>query len=408
MADPLWFGPPEGVATLLETSDPSTVMANIAAWLAEVINHELSMGLSVANIAATLEQWMGLGGAAYGMKGSELNFLGLEPLAAHCLKHVTIGQAAVEANAIARSAVIPSAVCQANRDEFVADNNINPWVLGALTPRIAELHAEYTEFWGQNTSVGVVYSNTLNTLVGAIASTPPPITPLGASPAIAAAPAETAAQSAADTGVQASSTVGDVAGESSSSADGMTDQLQTFMGPAQGLLSSATQPVQELASVPMQGFQSASQSLMSPLQSLMGAFSAMSPQNAAVGEAASAEAVGATLGGGGAAGGLGASAGGGVGGIGYSGAGLTSFTRPTGTFEPETVGGRATGLRPGGVLSAAELRGPTTTGMGGAPMPVSPAAAGMLGREGGDSDKDRVAHARIVVDHDSQMDRQDA
>jgi hypothetical protein len=118
--------------------------------------------------------------------------------------------------------------------------------------------------------------------------------------------------------------------------------------------------------------------------------------------------VGATLGGGGAAGGLGASAGGGVGGIGYSGAGLTSFTRPTGTFEPETVGGRATGLRPGGVLSAAELRGPTTTGMGGAPMPVSPAAAGMLGREGGDSDKDRVAHARIVVDHDSQMDRQDA
>lgn len=32
----------------------------------------------------------------------------------------------------------------------------------------------------------------------------------------------------------------------------------------------------------------------------------------------------------------------------------------------------------------------------------------MLGREGAGSDKDRVAHARIVVDRDSQMEPQDA
>ena len=83
MPDPLWFGPPESVAALLEASDPSTIVANIAAWLAEAIQHELSMGMSVANVAATLEQWIGLGGTAYGMKGSELNFAGLMPLAAH-------------------------------------------------------------------------------------------------------------------------------------------------------------------------------------------------------------------------------------------------------------------------------------------------------------------------------------
>ncbi|EUA56719.1 hypothetical protein I553_8773 [Mycobacterium xenopi 4042] len=44
MPDPLWFGPPESVAALLESSDPSTVVANIAAWLSEAVSHELSMG----------------------------------------------------------------------------------------------------------------------------------------------------------------------------------------------------------------------------------------------------------------------------------------------------------------------------------------------------------------------------
>jgi hypothetical protein len=401
MADPIWFGPPEAVAALLETSDPSTVAANIAAWLAEVIQHELSMGLSVANIVSTLEQWVGLGGAAYGMKGSELNLLGLQPLAAHCLKHVAIAEAAVEADAVARSAVIPSVLCTGNRAEFDFDNGIN--FFGMLTPRITELQGEYTEYWGQNTSVGVVRANLLNTLVGAIGSTPPPITPAGASPAIADAPAQVA-QTAAETATQAPSTVGDVAGEAASPAAGMGDQLSSFMGPAQGLLSGVTQPFQQVASLPGQGFQS----LSSSIQPLMGA---LSPQNAVAAEAGTAEAVSASFGagGGGAAGGLGAGAGGGVGGIGSSAAGLTSFTRPTSTFEPEMVGGRATGLKPGGVLNAAELRGPATSGgMGGSPMPMSPATAGMLGREGAGSDKDRVAHARIVVDRDSQTEPQDA
>ena len=65
-------------------------------------------------------------------------------------------------------------------------------------------------------------------------------------------------------------------------------------------------------------------------------------------------------------------------------------------------GGRPTGLRPSGVLNAADLRGPTTTGTGGAAMPMSPASAGMLGREHGGTDKDKVTHARIVVDRERQ------
>ena len=36
-------------------------------------------------------------------------------------------------------------------------------------------------------------------------------------------------------------------------------------------------------------------------------------------------------------------------------------------------------------------------------MPMSPASAGMLGRENGGSDKDKVTHARIVVDRERQQ-----
>ncbi|GKU56909.1 hypothetical protein NJB14197_27690 [Mycobacterium montefiorense] len=89
----------------------------------------------------------------------------------------------------------------------------------------------------------------------------------------------------------------------------------------------------------------------------------------------------------------------GVGGGGFPGAGLTSYTRPTSSFEPE-VGGRPTSLR-AGVLNASELRGPTSptsTGMGGSAMPMSP--AGMLGHgKEGQADKD-VTRARVVVGGD--------
>ncbi len=395
MPDPLWFGPPESVAALLEASNPATIIANIAAWLAESIQHELSMGMSVANIGATLEQWMGVGGAAYGMKGSELNFLGLQPLAAHCLKHMAIGQAAVEANTVARSAVIPAVVCQTNRDETAALYASN--ICGCNTPAIA---ANEEMYWGnftpQNMNIGLTYATALNTLMGSITSTPPPITPAGFSPA---APVESVAQSAADTGLQASSGLGDAAGQAAAPASGATDGLQSFMGSAQGLLSGATQPLQSLASGPTQALSSGTQSFTGLLQNFMGGFSGMSSQNAAAEAATGAEALAGPIGGaGGAAGSLGGGAG--AVGAGYPGAGLTSFTRPASTFEPD--GGRPTGLRPSGVLNAADLRGPTTAAPGGSAMPMSPATAGMLGRESGGSDKDKVTHARIVVERDRQ------
>jgi hypothetical protein len=117
-------------------------------------------------------------------------------------------------------------------------------------------------------------------------------------------------------------------------------------------------------------------------------------------EAAMRQGAGVFTGGLGAAGGGGGGvgAGGGVGGA-HPGAGLTSFTRPTSSFDAATAG-RATGLKPG-FLDAAEMRGPTTGGMGGgSAMPMSP---GMLQRGQGDGDREREAnYARVVVDGDQE------
>jgi hypothetical protein len=74
--------------------------------------------------------------------------------------------------------------------------------------------------------------------------------------------------------------------------------------------------------------------------------------------------------------------------------GLTSYTRPTSSFEPE--GGRATGLKPG-LLNPMELRGgPVASGpVGGTGMPITP--AGMLNRGQGEGEKQEVQQARIVI-----------
>jgi PPE-repeat protein len=401
MADPQWFGPPETIAALLETSDPSTIVANIAAWLAEAVQHELSMGVSIANIAATLEQWVGLGGAAYGMKGSELNFLGLQPLAAHCLKHVAIGHAAVEANILARSTIIPSAVVLENRAELAVLHSTN--FLGFNTPAITANEATYHGFYHPNNMrAGMVYAGALNGLSGAIGSTPPPITPAGFSPAAAAGPVDAVGESMANdasTMTSAPAQLAQATGPATSSSP--VNQLTSLLSPAQSLLTNATQPMSEFAKLPAQGLQSGA----GMFQNFLGGMFPGATANAGAVEV-SAGAVGGPLS---AAGGISGAGGAGAGavGAGYSGAGLTSFTRPASTFSAD-VGGRPMGLKPAGLLNAAELRGPTTTGQMTGGMPMSPAAVGMLGREGAGADQPKPVRARILTRAGVNGDRQDA
>jgi hypothetical protein len=393
LGDPRWAGPPEAIAATFEAGSPASVVSNTAVWVAETAHHELAMGFSVANTTITLGSWEGLGASASAVAATGLNS-GLQTIAGWTAHKIAVTQSAVDAFTTARSAVIPSVVSQTNRDEREAMDIANPSVLWTLTPGIVERDMEYFgEHWPHNSSVGWGYSSALSALTAALA-VPPPITPMGASPAAPAAAGDAVTQAAATTGAQdgvsLSSEAAQAAGEApSSSATGLTSELGSVTQPLQSAASGMTQPLSGALQSPMQAAQGAASLPQSLMQSMGGMF----PSTAAR-EAAQLEAVAGSLGGGGGV----AGSGGGVGGGGFPGAGLTSYTRPTSTFEPVN-GGRPTGLR-AGVLNAAEVRSPTAlVGAGGGGMPMAP--AGMLARgNGGNSGKEAITHARIVVDGD--------
>ena len=354
----------------------------------EAASHQMSMAVSAANIAATSASWSGLAGTANVARGTALNMGGLEPLAAHCAKHVLLAQAAVDAYTMARPSVIPSVACQANRDLWGVLWSTN-W-FGQNSPGIASQDLQYFgDYWPQNSSVGVLYATTLGAIAAAAAA-PPPAGAVDVAPAglgSEASLAESAATTAATDGAQAPAAGAQAAGTAGSAPTGAADQMTSLLGQGPQLVSSLGQPLTQATNAPMQ----AAQSGLGPLQSMMGMFTQANAPGATAAEAAGLEAVGAPLGGGAAAGG--------AGGLGAGGAGLTSFTQPASTFEPES-GGRPTGRA--GVLNAADLRSPTARAAGGSAMPMSP--AGMLGRgerPSGDK-KDDVTHARIVVGSSEQ------
>ena len=379
MPDPRWTGPPEVVAAIFEAGCPASVIANNAVWVTETATNEVSAGLSTVNTLATQAQWQGVGSAASTVAATGLN-AGLQTLVGWTAEKINVTQAAVEAFMLARSSVIPSVVSQTNRDEWTVLNATN--FFGQNTPGIVERDLEYFgEHWPHNSGVGWTYSGALSALTAALA-VPPPIAPMGASPAAPAAAAEAVAQAAAQTGMQASSQAGQAAGQSAASPAEATGQLSSLMQEPMQLVSGATEPLKEMLQAPMQVMQG----VTSLPQGMMQAFGGMFPSDGAPSAAAVGEPVVAAAGG---------SAGGGIGAAGgFPGAGLTSYTRPTSSFEPE-AGGKPTSLR-AGVLNAAEVRGPTVS-TGGAPLPMAPAGMLARGGEGRDADKD-VPRARVVID----------
>ena len=390
MADPRWSGPPELVAAIFEAGSAASVIANNLVWVTETANKELSMGLSAVNTLVTAAQWQGLGAVASMVAATGLN-AGLQTLVGWTAHKISVTQAAVEAFTIAQSSVIPSVVSQTNRDEWVVLNATN--FFGQNTPAIVERDTEYfAEHWPHNSIRGWTYSGVMSTLAAALV-VPPPIAPIGASPAAPAAAAEAVGQAAAHTGVndamQVSTQAAQTAGQAPATPADAGGHLSSLMQQPMSMMSSATEPLKQMVQAPMQAFQGFTSLPQTMLQSMAGMFPAAGSPNAA---AAVAEPV---LTAGGAAGGVGGASAGSAGTLGaFPGAGLTSYTRPTGSFEPET-GGRPVGLR-AGVLNAAEIRSPTmTTGMGGAPMPLTPAGMSARG-SGGSPDKD-VARARVVV-----------
>lgn len=380
---------------------PETTLANAAAWAVEAAIHELSMGMSAVNIAGLLPSFMGVGGTASAETGAVLNTLA-GVMGAHCLKQQLVALSASELYAAARAGLIPSEIIDANRVECANDVAINPLVLGALTGRIAELTAEYGMYWAQNASVGSAYGSGLNSLTTALLSTPPPAA-MGANPAgpamMAGSVVEQAGTSTATTAARATAEYASTGMEGVGSAGGGMDQV---IGSVTQALGSAVQPLTGMFQSVPQMFQG----LTGLPQMLMGAFGGMfggmgGGEASMAGRMPGGEAVRALSGAGGGAGAVsagGGGAGGGAVGGGGGAPGLTQFTRPASSFEPE--GGRASGLKPG-LLNPAEVRtGPVTTGGAGMPAP-----AGMLGRGQGDEGKKEVQHARIVVAGNGTDDR---
>ena len=335
-----------------------------------------------------MASWSGLGSTASAAAANGLN-LGLHTTAGWTAHKIAVTQGAFEAFNTAQSTVIPSVVSLSNRARREAMDKANPAVLGHFTPAIAQHDLEYYgQHWPHNSTVGMGYSTTLNGFTAAL-GTPPPVPPEGASPAAPAAAGQAVAQAASDTatqdGVSLSNQAAQAVGQApASAASGATDQISTLLGPLQEAASSAIQPATQIFQAPMQGLQSMSSLPSSLMGALGGTFSSASAPQAA--EMASM--AGPLASSGGAAGGIGAGAAGAMGGMGaVSGAGLTSYTRPTSTFEPES-GGRPVGLR-----TVAATSGPSTS-MGGG-MPMAPLAA--RGNNEESTQQAAVAHARIVV-----------
>lgn len=395
-----WAGSaPEITAMLFEGGPgPAPTLESAAAWAVEAAIHDLSMGLSAMNIASLIPSFVGVGGTASADTGALLNAL-VGVLGGHCLKQQLIMLAAAELYTAARAGLIPSTIIDANRVETATDIGINPSVLGALTGRIGELNVEYGEYWGQNASVGTAYGAGLTGLTAQL-MVPPPVAGMGANPAapalLASSVAENAATNTATTAAQASSKV------ATTGMQGAGGGMEQMLSSVTGAMGSAVQPITGMFQSVPQMFQG----LASLPQSLMGAFGGMfggmnGGGDALSGRIQAVDAIKPMAGGGPAGAGFGGGGGGG-GAVGGGGApGLSSFTRPTSSFEPE--GGRATSLKQG-LLNPAEVRtGPVASGMGGGGMPMSP--GGMLGRGQGDDEKKDVQHARVVVAGDHREDR---
>lgn len=409
MPDPAWpSSPPE--VNYLRLVGPgaggtATTLASGVAWQALMGSNELAFSLSSLNTTVTALNFEGAGGTGSTAAVTGLN-TALQLLCGWVQEKPPIATSAVAAYETAVSTMIPAEVSLANRAEQAADVALNPLVLGALTPAIVALDAAYFgEYWPHNASAGAAYGSALTALAAALA-VPPPLAPPGASAAgpatAAAAVAQTAGQAAAGEAMKQSAQLTDATGDAGSAPAAAAGQMTSMLAQPMQAAVGAMQPVMGMFGAPLQSVQGLSSLPQSMLGALGSGIGPVDARDASIPAALLSGAAGLGAGGAGVGPGAGpvagigsAGAGGGVGGL--PGAGLTSYTRPASSFAPENSG-QPTGLKTG-LLSAADLRGPTTTG-GGA-VPISPTQAGMLGGgrgEGkGSEGKDTVSHARIIA-----------
>lgn len=392
MADPAWpCSTPE--TNYLRLVGPgaagtATTVASGAAWQALAATNEAVFAASMFNTANTALNFEGVGGTSSTAAVTGLN-AALQLLAGWAQEKPPIVASAIAAYETAVSTMIPAEVSLANRTEQAANVALNPAVFGALTPAIVTLDTEYFgEHWPHNSGAGAAYGAALAALVAALAI-PPPLAPLGASPTAQLTAASAAAQAAGTAAMSGASNSASQLGQAPLGASAGVGQLSAAMQPMQSALG-ALQPMFGMFSAPMQAFQGLASMPQSMLGSFGGLFTGMKAPDASVPGVDTVRSTGAP------AGGISSTptnsanptAGG------YPGAGLTSYTRPTSSFQSESAGRPVNASH--GLLST-DMRGPTSSAGG---VPLSPASAGVHAPRGGAASVDskgEVAMARVAL-----------
>lgn len=371
-----------------------TTAAAAVGYAMELAGCETAAGVSMGNAAALAPEFVGVAGIGSQLTQTMLNTT-LHLLSAWLMEKPPVFATAINAYLTATSTMIPAALCEGNRVQWEALCAANIPALGMLTPQIIEKDVEYFGgMWPNNAGVGTGYSATLMALIPALA-VPPPITAMGASPAApaeaGAAVAEATAAGAAGTAMQASKAAAGLAGEAAGGpAQGMDSVIGQVSGVTQQVGQVGSQLMQTVTGIPMQLGQTAFGAFQA-LPGMFGSFgrgeTALAPELADEAVPRTAEPVRAT-GGVPVSAGLGPTAGSGP--ARGAAVGLTSYTRPSSNFAPES-GGRPTGWRTAGTLNAAEARVAT----GGAAMPMAP---GMLGRAGtGSGRAEDISRVKVVA-----------
>ena len=356
-----------------------------AALMAEAAQMAATTGSAAAN------GFIGAGGTA--MTATAIPYIAaLEALAAWVEQSAACAAAILQAYLTAKAAMIQVPVCETNRVSqagFVATN-----IIGQNTPIIIGLDMEYYDFfWPVNASNMGGYEGIVTTIVTSLGIPPPPA-PVTANPAGMAAQAASVGEAAATGGVNAamSQSLGTV-NQASGTVGGTA---QTAAAPAQSMASMAPQMMSQLGQLPqmfgqipqmlgqfpqMLGqFPQMAMGMLGPLTNGMSSGGLNGLEKAAGGldQTALAATTDAAARGGG---------GGGAGGIGGGAGVMSSFTRPTGSFNAPGPPKLPTGWAPGSPTApevATSVQPTSGAGTGG--LYGAPAAAHMArddrGREG--------------------------
>jgi len=324
--------PPEVIAAQVTTGDGGASLAAAAAayqaLVAMLTSEGATMAATTAGTAAT--GWEGLGGTA--MVATAMPYVAaLEGLSAWVEQAAGAAAAILDAYTTTRTSLIPVPASELNRTQFAAA--VAAGIFG--WPEAMFLQGQYQEYWIQNASLAGSYESFVTGIVAAL-TTPPPPAPLTANPAGAVGQAAAIGEAAANGAVNASmhsslQGVNDAAGGAqvgaapAEAAQSMLSSVPQMMGQLSQLPQLAGQLPQMMGQFPqlLSQFPQMAMGMLGPLASGMNANTAAeSALNTASAEVAPV-----------AAGTEAAARSAGSAGLSGSSAVMSSFTRPTSSFN---------------------------------------------------------------------------